>query len=55
MKTLNVIIILLLIQGSCAENTAVNYNITREDQDAHALESYKRAAKAWEVNNNKLK
>ncbi|KAI9306981.1 Thiolase, N-terminal domain-containing protein [Cunninghamella echinulata] len=34
--------------GSCAENTAVNYNITREDQDAHALESYKRAAKAWE-------
>ncbi|KAG1078114.1 hypothetical protein G6F42_024422 [Rhizopus arrhizus] len=34
--------------GSCAENTAANYNITREDQDNHAIESYKRAAKAWE-------
>ncbi|KAL9549403.1 DNA topoisomerase 2-associated protein pat1 [Mucor bainieri] len=34
--------------GSCAENTAANYNITREDQDSHAIESYKRAAKAWE-------
>ncbi|ORY92080.1 Thiolase, N-terminal domain-domain-containing protein [Syncephalastrum racemosum] len=36
------------IQGSCAENTAQVQNITREDQDSHALESYKRAAKAWE-------
>ncbi|CAO3598781.1 unnamed protein product [Absidia cylindrospora] len=35
--------------GSCAENTATNYNITREDQDAHAIESYTRAAKAWEA------
>ncbi|KAI8098840.1 Thiolase, N-terminal domain-containing protein [Halteromyces radiatus] len=34
--------------GSCAENTAANYNITREDQDKHAIESYTRAAKAWE-------
>ena len=34
--------------GSCAENTATNYNITREEQDEHAIESYKRAAKAWE-------
>ncbi|KAG1441359.1 hypothetical protein G6F56_011521 [Rhizopus delemar] len=34
--------------GSCAENTATNYNISREDQDEHAIESYKRAAKAWE-------
>ncbi|KAG2197808.1 hypothetical protein INT46_011379 [Mucor plumbeus] len=34
--------------GSCAENTAANYNITRQDQDEHAIESYKRAAKAWE-------
>ncbi|KAI7892409.1 Thiolase, N-terminal domain-containing protein [Mucor mucedo] len=34
--------------GSCAENTAVNYNISREDQDDHAIESYKRAAQAWE-------
>lgn len=36
------------LQGSCAENTAVNYKITREEQDAHAIESYKRAAKAWD-------
>ncbi|ORX46488.1 thiolase [Hesseltinella vesiculosa] len=34
--------------GNCAENTATNYNITREDQDGHAIESYKRAIKAWE-------
>lgn len=34
--------------GGCAENTAVNYNISREEQDEHAIESYKRAAKAWE-------
>ncbi|KAI9012676.1 Thiolase, N-terminal domain-containing protein [Phycomyces nitens] len=34
--------------GSCAENTAANYNISREDQDEHAIESYKRSAKAWE-------
>ena len=36
--------------GNCAENTAKVQNISREEQDAHALESYKRAAKAWEVN-----
>lgn len=35
--------------GSCAENTAVNYKISREEQDEHAIESYKRAAKAWEA------
>ncbi|KAI8973878.1 Thiolase, N-terminal domain-containing protein [Pilobolus umbonatus] len=34
--------------GGCAENTAANYNITREQQDEHAIESYKRAATAWE-------
>ncbi|KAI7855302.1 Thiolase, N-terminal domain-containing protein [Circinella umbellata] len=34
--------------GNCAENTAKVQNISREEQDAHALESYKRAAKAWE-------
>ncbi|KAF7727095.1 erg10, acetyl-CoA C-acetyltransferase [Apophysomyces ossiformis] len=34
--------------GGCAENTASVYNISRQDQDAHAIESYKRAAKAWE-------
>ncbi|KDQ14613.1 hypothetical protein BOTBODRAFT_32369 [Botryobasidium botryosum FD-172 SS1] len=34
--------------GHCAEATAKKHNITREDQDAHAIESYKRAARAWE-------
>ncbi|CAM0141991.1 DNA topoisomerase 2-associated protein pat1 [Umbelopsis sp. WA50703] len=33
--------------GNCAENTAANYNISREAQDEHAIESYKRAAAAW--------
>lgn len=33
--------------GSCAEETAAKYGITREQQDGHALESYKRSAKAW--------
>ncbi|CEI94313.1 Putative Acetyl-CoA C-acetyltransferase [Rhizopus microsporus] len=32
--------------GGCAENTATNYNITREQQDEHAIESYRRAAKS---------
>jgi len=34
--------------GNCGENAAVKYNIDRESQDAHAIESYKRAARAWE-------
>ncbi|RGB25541.1 Thiolase, N-terminal domain-containing protein [Rhizophagus diaphanus] len=33
--------------GNCAENTAKKYNISREVQDEHAIESYKRAAEAW--------
>jgi acetyl-CoA C-acetyltransferase len=33
--------------GNCAENTADKLKITREQQDAHAVESYTRAAKAW--------
>ncbi|AZA76728.1 acetyl-CoA C-acyltransferase [Chryseobacterium sp. G0186] len=33
--------------GVCAEKCAVDYSITREDQDNFAIESYKRAAKAW--------
>ncbi|KAK9447335.1 Thiolase, N-terminal domain-containing protein [Limtongia smithiae] len=32
--------------GICAENTVKNYGLTREDQDAYALESYKRAIAA---------
>ncbi len=35
--------------GNCAELCAKEYNITREDQDAFAIESYRRAAAAWEA------
>lgn len=35
--------------GNCAENAAKKHGVTREDQDAHAIESYKRAAKAFET------
>ncbi len=34
--------------GSCAELCAKEHNFTREQQDAFAIESYKRSAKAWE-------
>lgn len=34
--------------GNCAESTARKHGLTREDADGHAIESYKRAAKAWE-------
>ncbi|ORZ35356.1 thiolase [Catenaria anguillulae PL171] len=33
--------------GNCAENTAKKHNISREQMDAHAIESYKRSANAW--------
>ncbi|MCT2564272.1 acetyl-CoA C-acyltransferase [Chryseobacterium herbae] len=33
--------------GVCAEKCAVDYGISREDQDNFAIESYKRSAKAW--------
>jgi acetyl-CoA C-acetyltransferase len=33
--------------GVCAEKCATDYSISREDQDDFAIESYKRAAKAW--------
>jgi len=33
--------------GVCAEKCATDYSISREDQDNFAIESYKRAAKAW--------
>lgn len=33
--------------GCCGEAAAEKYGITRESQDAHAVESYKRAEKAW--------
>ena len=34
--------------GNCAELCAKEHNITREDQDNFAIESYKRASAAWE-------
>lgn len=34
--------------GVCADKCANEYNITREDQDNFAIESYRRAADAWE-------
>lgn len=34
--------------GNAAELCAAEYKITREDQDAYAVESYRRAAVAWE-------
>lgn len=33
--------------GVCADNTAKEMNITRQDQDTYAINSYKRAAAAW--------
>lgn len=33
--------------GTCADLCATEYNFSREDQDAFAIKSYERAAKAW--------
>ena len=33
--------------GNCAENTAKKYEVSREEQDAFAIESYKRTQEAW--------
>ena len=35
--------------GNCAELCATKYEITREEQDEFAINSYKRAAAAWEA------
>jgi acetyl-CoA C-acetyltransferase len=35
------------LMGVAADNTAAEYDISREEQDAFAIESYNRAAKAW--------
>jgi acetyl-CoA C-acetyltransferase len=35
--------------GNCAELCAKEHHITREEQDAFAIESYRRAAAAWEA------
>ncbi|XP_067212315.1 acetyl-CoA acetyltransferase, mitochondrial isoform X2 [Linepithema humile] len=36
--------------GNCAENTAKKLNITRQQQDEYAINSYKRSAAAYEKN-----
>ena len=33
--------------GNCGEDCASKFNITREDQDNFAIESYRRAEVAW--------
>ncbi|KAG6378809.1 peroxisomal 3-ketoacyl-CoA-thiolase [Boletus reticuloceps] len=42
--------------GNCGEVAAEKYGITRESMDAHAIESYKRADRAWKegVFNNEI-
>lgn len=37
--------------GNCAENTAKKMGISREDQDAYAIQSYQRAEAAWKKGN----
>lgn len=34
--------------GNCAENTAKKYNISRDEQDEYAINSYKRSAASYE-------
>ena len=38
-----------ILKGICGENTATVQNISREQQDAYAINSYKRSAEAWKV------
>lgn len=42
--------------GNCGEAASEKYSITRESMDAHAIESYKRADRAWKegVFNNEI-
>ncbi|KAG5221834.1 erg10, acetyl-CoA C-acetyltransferase [Salix suchowensis] len=35
--------------GNCGESAGEKFRITRESQDAHAIESYKRAERAWKA------
>ena len=39
--------------GTCADLCATNHNFSREDQDAFAIQSYKRSAQAWQNGNFK--
>src|SRR5690554_7460259 len=35
--------------GVCADECAIEYKFSREDQDAFAIQSYKRSAAAWDA------
>ncbi|KAI0773853.1 acetyl-CoA acetyltransferase [Fomes fomentarius] len=35
--------------GNCGEHSAEKFGITRESQDAHAIETYRRAERAWKA------
>ena len=35
--------------GNCAESVAEKHQVTRESQDSHAIESYRRAERAWKT------
>ncbi len=39
----------LISMGATAENVAEKYGVSREDQDAFAIRSHQKAAKAWEA------
>jgi acetyl-CoA C-acetyltransferase len=39
--------------GNCADNTAKELNISREEQDNYAIQSYTRSAEAWKAGNFK--
>ncbi len=39
----------LISMGETAENVATEYRVSREDQDAFAVESHRKAARAWEA------
>ncbi|WP_053239067.1 thiolase family protein [Sandaracinus amylolyticus] len=40
----------LISMGETAENVAAEHEISRQDQDAFAVESHRKAARAWEAN-----
>ena len=49
------LLFLFVVKGVCAEGTAAQYGITREEQDSYAQSSYTKSRNAWDVSpNNKL-
>ncbi|CDW56053.1 acetyl coenzyme A acetyltransferase, mitochondria l [Trichuris trichiura] len=39
-----------ILMGECAEKTAIEHGISRKDQDAYAILSYRRSSDAWKKN-----